>query len=80
MSVSKIQDLLTKFHDEIMLGVDKRLKEVNDVVSTQQDNSPVSFEMFNGNNLRTYNNGKYVAFCYALEGSTDRQFWQLPKD
>ena len=24
-------------------------------------------------------NGKYFAFCYGEEGSTDRQFWQVPK-
>ena len=25
-------------------------------------------------------NGKYTSFCYALEGSSVRRFWQVPHD
>ena len=30
--------------------------------------------------IPTFFNGKYLAFCYAEEGSTNPKIWQVPKD
>ena len=78
MAGAKIKELLGSFQDGILKGVEERLKSVTGAVQHQvQDNTP-TYEIFD-DVVPTYCDGKYLAFCYAVDGSTDRKFWMLPK-
>ena len=80
VSGAKIKELLTVFQDDILTGVDERLKVLSrgHMQVVEQDNSPVMFGTVN-DIAPTYVNGKYMAFTYAVANSPHRKFWQVPK-
>ena len=82
MSGAKIRELLQLFHDDVLIGVDKRLTKLNPQFAENNERSDNISVTFDGSHFPapTYMNGKYTVFCYALEGSSVRRFWQVPHD
>ena len=49
------------------------------LLSDSANNNHVSFDPMEGDTAN-FLNGRYTAFCYVEEGSTEQRFWQVPRD
>ena len=82
VSGAKIKELLSLFHEDILSGVQDKLKALTNFhlpPVNEPDNSPFGFSGLD-NIVPTYANGKYTAFTYAVGDSPNRKFWQVPKN
>ena len=75
VSGARIRELLNSFQDTILTGVDKRLvalQSVQGIDDHGQGSLPFSEEVLG--EVPTFNNGRYLAFCYAEGENKDQRF------
>ena len=75
MSGAKLKELLKSFQDNILNGVDDKLKQINAGLPQQEEYNPNQAEGM----VPTFGDGKYHAFHYADAGSMKVRFWQVPR-
>ena len=75
MSGAKLKELLKSFQDNILNGVDNRLKQINAGLQQQEEYNLNQAEGM----VTTFGDGKYHTFHYADDGSSKVCFWQVPK-
>ena len=81
VSGAKIKELLDDFQKQILTGMDNRLKSIKDsglLPTGDQTNNEIFMDPVV--EVPPFCDGKYLAFCYAEEGSDAQKIWQVPKD
>ena len=69
------------FQNDILRGVDERLKVISDGLGFQSQETPCGSDLGTESvgQVPSYHNGTYTAFVYAEDGSEVSKHWQVPK-